>query len=287
MINGIGITGISLVQPKAYAGVAAKEDYEADSFSVSILPQISTVTYTGGSPGNGVYSVTIALPDGSSAVSSTAALTSPSLTDIATAVRDALNENPDLFGVMVASNAAGVLTITFTDAYAGVSFSVSASTQSGTTATVATAQDAGSSPAAGIPVGNFLVRTTGELAADPLSVRWRLPQTGDVAGSIDGVSLRTLESSNSGGISPTALEYVGPGKMGAAMYRGDVWMVCARGTAAPGGTVYCQIIANGGVAAGSAAASADGGNSVTLTNAVWLDAAAVGELARIRVNFLG
>jgi hypothetical protein len=66
--------------------------------------------------------------------------------------------------------------------------------------------------------------------------------------------------------------------------RGYVSVVCARGTPARGGIVYIQIIANGGVAVGAFAASADGGNTVALSaaQAEWasdgLDAAGNAEL---------
>ncbi len=48
--------------------------------------------------------------------------------------------------------------------------------------------------------------------------------------------------------------------------RGYVSVKCVAGTPARNGVVYIQIIANGGVAVGAFRATADGGNTVALTN---------------------
>lgn len=289
MLNGIGITSIEMNQPRLMAGQPVEADWQARTYAQSILAQVSTVTYTGGSPGNGVYSVTIVRPDGTSVVSSTAALTSPSLTDIAVAVKNALNGNADLIGYMTADNAAGVLTITFDESYAGVSFAVSASTQAGTTATVATAQDAASVPSDGIEIGRAVVRVNDAISTDSLTYRMRLPTGGDAESAIVGIVLRDLSQPNSGSISPSAEEHIDPGSLAAVAYNGVVAVKNARGTAAPGGTVYVQITANGGVEPGQIAASADGGNSVTLgaNRAVWLDNVAAGAVGRVRIHMIG
>jgi hypothetical protein len=291
LLNGIGITGISQDQPALVEGqLASWANYEADTYAVSLLSQITTITYTGASPGNGIYTCSITLPDGSVVTVSTAALTSPSLTDIAAAVAAAIEAENALYGYVAdASNAAGVLTITFGAQYAGISFAVAAGVQSGTTATLATAQSAGSSPAAGMPMGRAVVRVNDDLAVDGRTLRMRLPQSGDAETAIVGVLLRDMAQPNSGSISPTASSVVQPGTLGSVAYMADVAVVCARGTAAPGGTVHVQIIANGGVEPGQFAASADGGNSVSVgaARAKWLTNTSAGQVGIVRVLMIG
>lgn len=51
--------------------------------------------------------------------------------------------------------------------------------------------------------------------------------------------------------------------------RGYIAVKAVVGTPARGGAVYVQIIANGGVAVGAFRATADGGNTILLTNAQW------------------
>lgn len=53
------------------------------------------------------------------------------------------------------------------------------------------------------------------------------------------------------------------------LVRGYASVVCAAGTPARGGTVYVQIVANGGVAVGSFRATADSTNTIALTNATF------------------
>jgi hypothetical protein len=51
--------------------------------------------------------------------------------------------------------------------------------------------------------------------------------------------------------------------------RGYVSVLCAAGTPVRGDRVYVQIIANGGVTVGSFRATADGSNTIQLTNCTW------------------
>ena len=290
MQNNIGINTVNRFQPGLQNGQPVEVDYDAATYAVSILPQITTITYTGAVPGNGIYTASITLPDGTVVVSSTAALVAPSLTDIATAVAAAINANLDLLGIASATSALGVVTIEFAGSYSGIDFTIAAGVQAGTTATLANTQTAGSTPAAGIPMARFVVRVPGTvLERDGVTNRMRLPQTGDTEAVLVGPVLRDLAQPNSGSALSTAEELVGPGKLGAVMYRGVVAVRCVRGTAAPGGAVHVQIIANGGVNPGQAAATADGGNSVQLgaTRAVWLDNVAVGQIGRVRLNLIG
>lgn len=289
MLNNLGIISVQTNQPRLDAGQPAEADYQARSYAQSILEQISTITYTGAVPGNGVYSASITRPDGTVVTASTASLTSPTLANIATAIAAALNAAAGLIGYMTASPNAGVVTITFSESYAGVVFPIATTTQSGTTVAVANTQDAGSVPAAGMPIGRAVVRVNDPAAQDALTFRMRLPQSGDTEAAIVGVVLRDLAQPNTGAGSVTADERVAPGTAGAVAYQGTIAVRNARGTATPGTAVNVQIISNGGVEPGQFAASADGGNSVALgaTRAVWLDNVAVGAVGRIRVNMIG
>lgn len=74
--------------------------------------------------------------------------------------------------------------------------------------------------------------------------------------------------------------------------RGSVAVVCNVGTPTSGGKVYVRVTANGGVPAGVVGgfeASADGGNTVEITNAKWttgsMDANNVAEITLIGRNF--
>jgi hypothetical protein len=295
LLNGIGITGISQDQPALVEGqLASWANYEADTYAVSLLSQVTEIVYSGVSPGNGVYTASITLPDGSIVTASTAALVSPGLDDIANAVAAALQTLADegaLHGYVASavSDATDTVTITFGAQYAGISFSVSAGVQSGTTAAVANTTDAGSSPSTGMPMGRAVVRVNDDLEVDGRTLRMRLPQSGDAETAIVGVLLRDMSQPNQGSISPSATSNVQPGTLGSVAHFADVAVVNARGTAAPGGTVYVQIIANGGVSPGQFAASADGGNSVTLgaARAKWLTNTSAGQVGIVRVHMIG
>lgn len=89
----------------------------------------------------------------------------------------------------------------------------------------------------------------------------------EAAGDFAGVLIREVPSIAGDSASDAAFNPTTPyaKQVQGLAVRGYVSVICAAGTPARGGSVYIQIIANGGIAVGAFRASADGSNTILLT----------------------
>jgi len=87
----------------------------------------------------------------------------------------------------------------------------------------------------------------------------------EAATAFAGVLVRQAPGISGNALSGFSDTIPNPDQVQGLAVRGYVSVVCASGTPARGGTVYVQIIANGGVAVGAFRADSDGGNAVALT----------------------
>lgn len=91
----------------------------------------------------------------------------------------------------------------------------------------------------------------------------------ETAASFAGVLVREVPSISGSTAQGFDDNIPNPEQVQGLAVRGYVAVKAVVGTPARGGTVYVQIIANGGVAVGAFRATSDGGNTIALTDVEW------------------
>ncbi len=114
---------------------------------------------------------------------------------------------------------------------------------------------------------------TGPSFGDPVVLNsdgtWSKFGAANTAVQFAGVAIREVKQAS---VFPATGYSYEPGQPCDVLERGTVSVICQYGTPVPGGTVYIRVTANGsipGALVGGFEATADGGNSVALTNAQW------------------
>jgi hypothetical protein len=160
-------------------------NYDRLSFINPLSMQVSTLT-VGGTATDGNYVFTATNPDGIAASVTVLRATTPATnTDLATAIKNAINASSSFIGIASATSAAAVVTVTFKRPLV---YTLTTSAPAPGTLVAANTTAAGGSY---IAVGRFVKKGTGDRDLTPVV-------TGTTIAQIVGVALRTGQIINGG-----------------------------------------------------------------------------------------
>lgn len=253
--------------PIAQLGQIANCDPEGIcSLTAPFLAQISTVTIVDNDAG--AYSVTIVGPEGTNVIPLT--VVAQTIAQIADQLAAAGSTLEGLLNVSaVTSDGVSAVTLAFT--HVNTDYEVTLTSPSADM-TVALTQASGG---VSFPLGIGVVDSGSETA--------RKPQSGDLAGDIVGVTVRSPYNLLPFGFSMDQIAAsVGPGCKLSAMRQGSCW-VRPETSVASGDPLFCRVVAAGAEVFGALRNDADGGDAVALRGR-FRSAASAGGLARIEIN---
>jgi hypothetical protein len=296
ILNGQGVTSYTRKMVRAIEGApgCGGGPIRDDPYTNPIPRQVNTITFTADADVSDeivedqVFRTTITEPDGTTHVvdytidsdDDTAGTDAEGLALVAGLVRDAINATATLNGIVVASAAAGVTTLTFD--HAGIDYSVAFEIVPAVSETTLVSAVATSVSPAGsaIPFGRFVVQG----AAVGGQRSFALPSAAAETALV-GVLLRPLGViPNQAGTLSTDNDVLPAGAIGSIRRAGPVYMKNVDTTdAAKNGAVFVVVATTGGDALGTARATDDSTNSVELPARVayWAEdvpAGAVGEI---------
>lgn len=238
--------------------------HETQSFGLESLFSTWTVTIAGTIAISDEMSVTVVIPD--LGVDETVSFVTPTgtATAMAAGLVAAINANENLIPVVLASNAAGVITVEARGQSYQLDVSGAIVTSAAGTIVAAETVLPGNSPA--LP-GLACVLVAGATADDGRMIR--LPTTGDAAVAILGVIMLSTST-----VTPNTgdLGDVNVYRSGATVpvaRKGCIWVEPENALAVAGGVVWVRLTAGAGEQAGAFRNDTDGGDAVALTNARW------------------
>lgn len=246
-------------------------NYDRLSYINPLSMQVSTLT-VGGTAADGNYVFTATNPDGIAAsvtVQRTAGVPATN-TDIATALKNAINASSSFIGIASATSASAVVTVTFKRPL--VYTLTTAAPGTGTLVAANTTTAGGSY----LAVGRFVKKGTGDRDLTPVV-------TGTAIGTIVGVALRTGQIINGGDFGLTYDSYR-PGDDVAVGRSERVWMKVFE-SVTPASTPYIWIDhTDTSVPVGALVAAANGGKAIDASTICrFLSTAASGANALVEV----
>ena len=249
--NNLGLTGFARRLTSQIAG-QPHGDVKARPFRNPLLPQIDSVTITGFGADADAVSVLVTLPDGTVTTETTTRAAAVPVDDeaAAAALVVLINARAALRGHVVATNALGVLTMTYQ--HANVAYTTATAVVAAV-ATVASVQTPGGSS---LVLGRFVKRGTAVGGAPAVTV----PASTDTQDLLAGVILRPVaQFANAESALASANDVVPAGQMCDVAHDGEVSMLNTGSVAAAaGGVVHVVRAVTGGDEVGEARASASG-----------------------------
>jgi hypothetical protein len=284
--NGRGITGYEDLQPPRDG--APTNSTKARPRANPLAPQVTTALF-GGTETDGLYTATWTNADGGSVTASVtrAGAVPATNADLAAAFADDLNAQ-DAWANVASAEVDGTtpeqVNLQFLHAGQVWTLTASAAPAPGTL-TIANTSNAGGAP---IPVGRFLISVPN--LQDPDIPAHGLPVPATTAAEIIGFSVLDGSVENSGLPDPTLVESIPAGHMISSAYDGAAYATNIGGDpTVERGDIFVVVNPAGGDPVGAARTTADGGNTVQLTQAqaYWLSPGlAAGERGRLFLNDL-
>ena len=263
-----------------YSMREALEGARADSGAVDAmsylnpsLAQISTLT-VGGTASDGDYVTTLTPSDGGAAFSITVTRSTTPATNanLATAIAAAFAASSDALGVVTASPASAVVTLTFLRP--GITYTITTSAPGSGTLVAATTQATGGGY---VRVGKFVARNASyDRRLTPIT-------TSTTIATVVGVAERTGQILNGASLGFTYDAYR-PGDEVSVVRGGRIWMLAGEAVT-PASTPYVWIDHTDTThAVGTLVAAANGGSAITAaTICRVLSTAAAGSLAKVEM----
>ena len=247
--------------------------YDKLSYLNPSLAQISNLT-VGGTASDGDYVATLTPSDGGSAFSITVTRSTTPATnsDLATAIAAAFAASSDALGVVTASPAAAVVTLTFLRP--GITYTITTSAPGSGTLVAATTQATGGGY---VRVGKFVARNTSyDRRLTPIT-------TGTTIATVVGVAERTMQIINGTSFGLTYDAYR-PGDEVSVVQRGRIWMLAGEAVT-PASTPYVWIDHTDTThPVGTLVAAANGGSAITAATICRVKStAAAGSLASVEI----
>lgn len=256
--NGLGQTSYQRLQSARIAGNPSYLDGVKHRTRENSIPTNLWDGPVAGTTTDGIYSLSVQLPDGTVVTGqfdrqggeTDAQIAAAIVADFQTAANALLID-----GHAVVSNPSAANLRVLAD-HPGVDLVVTSSAPAPGTLVMTETQSASGTE---IPIARFLV-----LGAAGVAARQAALPDGAVAADIEGVSLRHISYANKGGVLTTDEDTIPVGELFAEAYKGAVDMLNVGADANEGDPVHIVVNVAGGDELGEARGDADGGNTIVM-----------------------